>query len=172
MANEIIVPGVHIASRELMVEAVQMWLMGCREESVCAVLGCELGRWKEWQGKEGFRYLVGVLTDPVRGFLHGQFTRLTMLAMERVEQMLTEGVPVYDMKGEKRGMRPVSPKEVAALSVMLVDKQGEIEKRRGAQVEMSEEVAALWEKLEAWSKANPVKGREKAVIDVEVESAD
>jgi hypothetical protein len=101
-------------------------------------------------------------------------TRLLGLALEKVEGILVEGVAVYDMNGEKRGMRSVNAREVAALTAVLVDKQEVIEERmkHGEGQGQSVEMKRLWEKLEAWSKANPVKGREVVVVEGEARVED
>ena len=162
------------AGKEVIVEAMQMWLSGAPERSVVALLGSSQEEWKRWKAGESFRFLVGALTDPVRELVHGRMTRLLGLALEKVEGILVEGVAVYDMNGEKKGMRSVNPREVAALTAVLVDKQEVIEERMkvGEGQGQSEEMKRLWEKLEAWSKANPVKGREVVVVEGEARVED
>jgi hypothetical protein len=141
------------ASREVCRQVVEMWLMGNDERSIVAILGCTQKQWEGWKRDESFNYLVGCLTDPVRGLVHGRFTRLTAKALDRIEECLDAG--------------NISPRQLAALTQVLVDKQIEIEKRITKElVEPPDEVKALWKKLGDWSKAHPLEGQ---VVNTEVE---
>ncbi len=145
-----------IAGRQACIDAVELWLMGNKESSSIAVLGCTAEAWAKWKADESFNFLVACLTEPVRGMVHGQYTRMTRKMLDELERQLDEGkIPVKT--------------QVALLSVLSAN-QGEIEKRaKQIDDKVPEKVAELWKRLEHWSKSNPVKAPE--VIEGEVSAA-
>jgi hypothetical protein len=149
-------------SDEELVEAVQAWLMGAKEEVVAGILRVPVRSLRGWGGGESWQYLMGCLSDPVRKLVHGQMTRLTNKALARIEERLDKGEPYYDEEtGEVKFYREIRTKDLAALTATLVDKQIDIEKRLLGEKDIPQiplEIAQLWAGLKRYSESHPIEG--------------
>ena len=141
-----------VADRAVCIEALQEWLSGLAEERVCAILHCTMEQFAKWKADESFGYLKACLVDPVRHFRHGQLMRLEGQVLTEIEKRIPE----------------LGDRALVQLAGVLGQRTEAIEERMKGEEEVPESVKDLWKRLESWSKANPVKGREVAVVDAEV----
>jgi hypothetical protein len=121
-----------VCSDANLLEAVNLWLVGERDDVILAKLGCaddpRYAPLSKWTNLGGWHYLADVLREEVLKVARGRMQRIMNRCFSGIEERIEHGDPQYNEAGVVVGYRGMRGKDLGNLAALFWDRLRESEK--------------------------------------------